>query len=513
MGNSAQFDPTMAAGMLAQPLDAGNANPGAMAQMAAQQAMAANPGGSAPGPLPAGADFNNAANLPTAPSLAGAASPVTSPVVTGNPAASGHPGVLKNMLFNLVYGMGEALRQKAGMPTDAQVKQQQFENQQKQQQMQLQVAEGARQAATYAANAQVHNPASTLKALGYDIPDGVDLSMPAGAANELVKQAVLGIPNMESKDAKETPQQTFERMLKEGQQLGLQGNDLVNYINKHPITAEKTPPNLNEAQLAMNAASDDPRISGPAKQALAYLAQAQKSSKVQVNLGVSPNVDPTGTLSNPNEETLAKMRASNQLTDAQLKQIYPGQKNSAAMGRVMLRAGVLSAGGNLNTALSNSAQQNMVTAKSAMDNVNQLMKMIEDNHLQNNSSQLDPQKWLDVMKYKSGMPGSSAYSQSFAGFSLGAIKEAAAIMKGSSRAWAGLSKALEHTPNIFYTPAGNYQRLKEIKTALQQTIDETQNFGSKSGQPQASQTGKGMEIWGRDSTGKLVRQSQPQQVQ
>ena len=65
-----------------------------------------------------------------------------------------------------------------------------------------------------------------------------------------------------------------------------------------------------------------------------------------------------------------------------------------------------------------------------------------------------------------------------AGLSLGSVREAAAALQGTSRAYPALQKAFEHTPNVWVdSPQLMHTKLKEIQTALQNMVTEQRRGG------------------------------------
>jgi hypothetical protein len=369
------------------------------------------------------------------------------PARLGNPAMGGHGG-FRGVMADILYQATQSMKKAYNLPTDAELAQQDYASQMQNYQAQV----GA-----------IHQRVALANVMSEIAKRKADMNAPA-------------------EPAKETPAQSFQRLNAIGKAAGLQGADLLNFsTGKEILKPDKPVPNTTEAQLAADAASSDPVKAAAAQKALKILAQTKQNSlRVTVNAGGTD-----GTLSGNDAAMVANLRSGKLTLDA-VKKLYPGPKLAGRLQNIITAALTPDENGkayNPNAQLNPTSQQNLQQTNAALDNVNHVMKVIEDSNLQNNDSQLDPQKWKDVLKYKSGQGTNSPYAQAFASISLGGLKDAAALLKGSSRAWAALDKALEHTPSIYYTPRANYQRLQEIKMALKQVQEETLANGSKSGLP------------------------------
>lgn len=397
---------------------------------------AANGGGpaSAPsGPPPSGG------GAPPSNSLAPSA-PV-SPVPVGNPAGSDQPGLFKKMLMDFTYGGTQALKKQLGMPTDAEMAQSRQQELDRQQNMQLAQRRQAAEEQNQASEAQMR--AVQIAKMRKEMKD------PGG----------------------ETPADEFARRKTEGTSLGLQGDDLIRYILKHDPIVDKNKPNPNEFSLAMDAANPDPRIAGPAKQALANAAAYERNKKVPKDAGGAPQ-DPM---------PWVMLMKSGQISMDGLNKAFPGKDYAPFRAQVLL--GANQAGVDFNAPMTQGASTQAAAIKGALDDVQKSIEMIDKNKLSGDDTPWLVSHPLEIGKYKLGMTPDSEYGQHMASMSLGRVKQAGMVLNKSSRAWPALQLALEHTPSIHYSPKANRMRLNDIKNALQDSLDELKTTGTRSGLP------------------------------
>lgn len=375
-----------------------------------------------------------------APQQAAPSGPPAAPVPIGNPAASGQPGLFKRLLMNFAYSGAQALNKQLGLPTDQELRAQQQAETDRQQQMAL---------ATRRQQAEETNQASeaTLR-----------------AAQIAKIQHELEDPGAE------TPTEEFTRRKAEGASLGLQGDDLIRYVLKQAPATEKAKPNVNDAQLALDAANPDPRISGPAKIALQNLANYKAASKGKGETGPPP--DPTPYIN---------LFKQGQMSMDGLNKLFPGKDYAPFRAAVIL--GANQQGVDLNKPLTQGAETQVAAIQGALDDVNESIALIDRNKLDK-----DYTPWLvshpgEIAKYKLGMVPESEYGKHMASMSLGRVKQAGMVLNKSSRAWAALHQAMEHTPDIKYSPGANKMRLNDIKQALENSLKELRTTGTRSGLP------------------------------
>jgi hypothetical protein len=125
------------------------------------------------------------------------------------------------------------------------------------------------------------------------------------------------------------------------------------------------------------------------------------------------------------------------------------------------------------------AQKTIIAASPVMDQIDGLLKDINDLKLGNNNSSgylLGPRA-----KYAIGIASpEGSLGKDIAGLSLGSVVEAASVLKGTSRSVLALKKALEHTPNPWVdSPKLMKEKLETIKARLKDVMDDAYKYGKK----------------------------------
>jgi hypothetical protein len=125
------------------------------------------------------------------------------------------------------------------------------------------------------------------------------------------------------------------------------------------------------------------------------------------------------------------------------------------------------------------AQKTIIAASPVMDQIDGLLKDINDLKLGNNNSAgylLGPRA-----KYAIGIASpEGSLGKDIAGLSLGSVVEAASVLKGTSRSVLALKKALEHTPNPWVdSPKLMKEKLETIKARLKDVMDDAYKYGKK----------------------------------
>lgn len=135
-----------------------------------------------------------------------------------------------------------------------------------------------------------------------------------------------------------------------------------------------------------------------------------------------------------------------------------------------------------NAQLSSVASQQVATAQSQIDINKPLIELIDQLGLKENNS--PGYLMWSRMKYGAGRGTPGGLADEIANLELTKVTSAANALKGSSRAWAALSLALQHTPNVWVdSPAMIRRKLETIDQRLQAVIEEQRRFGTKSGLP------------------------------
>lgn len=175
-----------------------------------------------------------------------------------------------------------------------------------------------------------------------------------------------------------------------------------------------------------------------------------------------------------------EMLGQNRMTLDMLDKVYAGARLEPK--RRLIIAEAIRRGFDPNNQLSNAASQNIATAQSQMDINLPLIQLIDQLGLKENNS--PGYLMWSRMKYGAGRGTPGGLADEIANLELTKVTSAANALKGSSRAWAALSLALQHTPNVWVdSPAMIRRKLETINQRLQAVIDEQRRFGTKSGLP------------------------------
>lgn len=171
--------------------------------------------------------------------------------------------------------------------------------------------------------------------------------------------------------------------------------------------------------------------------------------------------------------------AHNEMTLDMIKKIYAGKneyKLPAMIGQAIQR------GFDPNAQLSSTAGQQIASAQSQIDINKPLIELIDQLGLKDNN-QIGYLAWARI-KYGAGKNTPGGLADEIANLELTRVTSAANALKNSSRAWAALSLALKHTPDVqFDSPAQIRRKLETINQRLQAVINEQHQFGTKSGLP------------------------------
>jgi hypothetical protein len=125
------------------------------------------------------------------------------------------------------------------------------------------------------------------------------------------------------------------------------------------------------------------------------------------------------------------------------------------------------------------AQKTIIAASPVMDQINGLLKDIDDLKLgdNNKSAYLLPARAEYAMGHASP---EGSLGKDIAGLSLGSVVEAASVLKGTSRSVLALKKALEHTPNPWVdSPKLMKEKLQTIQARLKDVMDDAYKYGKK----------------------------------
>lgn len=169
--------------------------------------------------------------------------------------------------------------------------------------------------------------------------------------------------------------------------------------------------------------------------------------------------------------------AENKMTEDQIDKIYSG-KNEYKRRAVIAQA--IARGHDPNLQLTGPAAQNVAVAQAQIDVNKPLMEEIDNLGLAQNNRP-GYLAWARL-KYGAGVNTPGGLADEIANLELTRVTSAASALKGSSRAWAALHLALQHTPNTWTdSPQQIRQKLATINQRLQAVIDEQRQFGTKSG--------------------------------
>lgn len=181
------------------------------------------------------------------------------------------------------------------------------------------------------------------------------------------------------------------------------------------------------------------------------------------------------------------MLGQNRMTLDMLDKLYPGVRLEGK--RRMIVAEAIRRGFDPNNQLTAAAGQNVATAQAQVTTNQQLIDKIDKLGLKDNN-QLGYLTW-SRLKYGAGLNTPGGLADEIANLELTKVTSAANALKGSSRAWAALSLALEHTPNVYKdSPANIRRKLETINQRLNEVIAEQRRFGTKSGLPQSQGGGQ-----------------------
>jgi hypothetical protein len=125
------------------------------------------------------------------------------------------------------------------------------------------------------------------------------------------------------------------------------------------------------------------------------------------------------------------------------------------------------------------AQKTIIAASPVMDQINGLLKDIDDLKLgdNNKSAYLLPARAEYALGHASP---EGSLGKDIAGLSLGSVVEAASVLKGTSRSVLALKKALEHTPNPWIdSPKLMKEKLQTIQARLKDVMDDAYKYGKK----------------------------------
>jgi hypothetical protein len=125
------------------------------------------------------------------------------------------------------------------------------------------------------------------------------------------------------------------------------------------------------------------------------------------------------------------------------------------------------------------AQKTIIAASPVMDQINGLLKDIDDLKLgdNNKSAYLLPARAEYALGHASP---EGSLGKDIAGLSLGSVVEAASVLKGTSRSVLALKKALEHTPNPWVdSPKLMKEKLQTIQARLKDVMDDAYKYGKK----------------------------------
>src|SRR5215475_13567372 len=147
--------------------------------------------------------------------------------------------------------------------------------------------------------------------------------------------------------------------------------------------------------------------------------------------------------------------------------------------RRLILAEAMKQGHNPNAALTAAAAQNVATAQAQLDINKPLIAEIDKLGLARNN-QPAYLMW-SRLKYGAGRDTPGGLGNDIANLQLTGITSAAAAMRGSSRAWAALHLALQHTPDV------RFDSPQLIRSKLV-TINEQKMYGTKSGMPNPPET-------------------------
>lgn len=177
----------------------------------------------------------------------------------------------------------------------------------------------------------------------------------------------------------------------------------------------------------------------------------------------------------------ADQLAGGNLTEDALDKALVGKGGDKLRGPILRKA--LTRGYNPQAQLSTAGAKTVSSLGSVLDLTNKLRKHIEDLRLTKNNQRF--YLALNRIDYATGKASPvGSLGKDIAGLSLGSVREAAAVLQGSSRAMAALQRALEHTPNAWTdSPALLYDKLNNIADSLDIMIEEAQKYQTKSGIP------------------------------
>jgi hypothetical protein len=369
------------------------------------------------------------------------------------------PGHVKRMLMDFMYGGAQALKKMSGMPTDEELQQQDFKNrmmvQDAQQRSQLQQAQIQNYAADNARQLQEAEDRRT---------------------------AAVEAQRMKANDPKNWDPDKRDSY---GRAIGLKGDAFTRFkaTGEFPSDYGKNDPNVTESELALRAASGGPD-SAAARQALGLIAQTNRAGRSVTNISTGmPDAAIGDTpLTNPNEEKIAQMRARGQTSDDQIKLMYRGTKSNAPVQRIMLRVAALSKG-NVNDAMSPAGSKVVADTMPTLSSLDSVLSDIKRLGLEKNNSR----GYLagSRLAYATGKAApEGALAKDISGLELDRILAATSILKGSSRAYPALEKALVHTPNPWIdSPQLIHDKLMTIRNRLRDVINDARRYQTKSGLP------------------------------
>ncbi len=129
--------------------------------------------------------------------------------------------------------------------------------------------------------------------------------------------------------------------------------------------------------------------------------------------------------------------------------------------------------------LTGPAQTVMMKTQPVLDQVNGLLKHIDDLKLGDNNTR--GYLFLPRLNYATGGASEEgSLGKDIAGLSLGSVVEAASALQGSSRSIQALKIALDHTPNAWIdSPKLMKDKLQTIRARLQDIMDEANKYGRK----------------------------------
>lgn len=180
------------------------------------------------------------------------------------------------------------------------------------------------------------------------------------------------------------------------------------------------------------------------------------------------------------DQVYVDMLGTNRMTLDMLDKVYPGK--ALEPKRRLIVAEAIKQGFDPNDQLTSMAGQNIATAQAQIDVNKPLIDLIDQLGLKNNNSP-GYLTW-SRLKYGAGRGTPGGLADEIANLELTKITSAANALKGSSRSWAALSIALQHTPNVYVdSPMMIRRKLETINQRLQDVIDEQRRFGTKSGLP------------------------------